>query len=78
MDSHTAVFLPDMRYFIRQSLFERWVIVQAANERFGWSGLRWVPIGGQVQVCNFDSAHDADQYARRHGLTPVEETAAMA
>jgi hypothetical protein len=60
------------RYFLKQDPFQfhRWIIVSQLNEKFAWSGSRWVQIGGDVQICNFESAEAAHSYAKEAGLQP--------
>jgi hypothetical protein len=58
-----------------RSLFDRWIIVPAAQEReagLAWSGSRWMPIGGPVQVCNFGTHSQAAGYATSLGFEVVE------
>jgi hypothetical protein len=58
-----------------RSLFDRWIIVPVAPEPeagLAWSGSRWVPIGGPVQVCNFDTDSQAAGYATNLGFEVVE------
>lgn len=50
-----------------QSIFDRWILVDP-DKRLGWSGSRWVPIFGDVQVSNFDTRDDARDYAVRQGF----------
>lgn len=53
-------------------LFGRWLIVPAQEpDGFAWSGSRWVPIGGAVQVCNFDTESQAAGYATSMGFEIV-------
>ena len=56
------------RVKLRQDLFNRWIITPADAGGFAWSGSRWVPIGGSVQVCNFDTETQADSYATGAGF----------
>ena len=57
-----------------QSLFDRWIIVPepASAAHFAWSGSRWVPIGGRIQVCNFDTESAAAGYATSLGFEVIE------
>lgn len=56
-----------------RNLSERWIIVAAheALPDLAWSGGRWVPIGGPVQICNFASRGDAETYAESAGFEVV-------
>ena len=56
----------------QEPFFRRWIITQYENEECAWSGSRWVPIGGCVQICNFDSRAQADSYATGAGLCVIE------
>jgi hypothetical protein len=58
------------RVKLARDLFDRWIIVPAheALPDLAWSGSRWVPIGGPVQICNFVSRGDAETYAESAGL----------
>jgi hypothetical protein len=53
-----------------RDLSERWIIVPAhdALPDLAWSGSRWVPIDGPVQICNFVSRGDAETYAESAGF----------
>lgn len=54
-------------------LFDRWIIVpEFGRNDFAWSGSRWVPIGGPVQVCNFDTRSAAEGYATSLGFEVVD------
>jgi hypothetical protein len=48
----------------------RWYIVRVEDGLgwgwTAWSGSRWVPLGGDVQVCNFATKDEAAQYAAEH------------
>jgi hypothetical protein len=59
------------RYILGNGLFGRWILLQQTNQKLAWSGSRWVPIGGDVQLCNFDSAEAAHFYASEVGLEPA-------
>lgn len=61
------------RYVLGMNPFQRWIIVQQSDKRFAWSGSRWVPILGDVQICNFDSAQAAHFYAQEVGLQAAVE-----
>lgn len=52
----------------RWGMSERWIIVSAIDESMGWSGSQWVPLGGDVQICNFGSIPEAVIYAETHDL----------
>jgi hypothetical protein len=56
-----------------RNLSERWIIVAAheALADLAWSGARWVPIGGPVQICNFASRGDAEAGAESAGFEVV-------
>lgn len=40
-----------------------WYILHPTDDTLAWSGSRWVPLGGDVQVCNFLSKEAARTYA---------------
>jgi len=61
----------------QEPYFKRWIIVPADEmdpPRLAWSGSRWVPIGGSVQVCNFDERSHAESYATGAGFDVEYET----
>jgi hypothetical protein len=61
----------------REPFFRRWIIVPADEldrPRLGWSGSRWVPIGGPVQISNFDERSHAESYAASAGFEVENET----
>lgn len=65
------------RVFLRRNAFDRWIIVDAANENLAWSGSRFVPItkdgfpASDVQVSNLDTREAAAEYAASFGLEIV-------
>jgi len=62
-----------MKVKLHRDLFDRWIIVPAEYPGvLGWNGSRWVPSGGPVQVCNFDTREQARDYAREYGFTLPE------
>jgi hypothetical protein len=54
---------------LRQNAFDRWIIVDAANENMAWSGSRFVPMtdegfpASDVQVSNLDTREEAAECA---------------
>lgn len=50
----------------------RVIIAHPTRPFLAWSGSRWVPIFGSVQICNFDSEADARAY-----LSAAEEDDAL-
>lgn len=64
-------------------MFDRWIIVPhlcKAPGDWAWSGSRWVPIDGSVQVCNFSTKDEARDYCREYGFElarPWEEITAQ-
>jgi hypothetical protein len=66
-----------MRVTLQQDLFDRWIIVAVTDRGeivegltgLAWSGSRWVPIGGNVQISNFDTRSEAENYAKGYGFT---------
>jgi hypothetical protein len=58
------------RVKLARDLSEHWIIVAAheALSDLAWSGSRWVPIGGPVQICTFVSRGDAETYAESAGF----------
>jgi hypothetical protein len=62
------------RYRIRQGLFGRWYIVHPYLDDAAWSGSRWVSVSeqgvptGGVQVCNFNTAEQAQEYANANHI----------
>lgn len=61
---------PTKDYVLRQWAFGSFIIGNAINERYAWSGSRWVAadLSDGVQVCNFDTEREADGYAAAAGL----------
>jgi hypothetical protein len=53
-------------YILTTHRWGHWIIVQPDNPRMAWSGSRWVPIDGDVQICNFESVGLAIEYAQRY------------
>jgi hypothetical protein len=55
------------RVIVHLGAVGRWIIVPACDGSLAWSGTRWVRhdrgCGQSVQVCNFDTANDAVEYA---------------
>jgi ribosomal protein L37E len=59
--------------FLCQNGFGRWVIINASDPGFAWSGSRWIPQvhgmpSGGVQISNFDTKEDAFLGAEEAGL----------
>lgn len=52
-----------MKYRLVAGLFDRWIIRHPWDDNLAWSGMRWVPIKGDVQICNFGSEQEARKYA---------------
>jgi hypothetical protein len=61
----------DLSQYVVRCQNDRWIVVLFSNEGYGWSGFRWVPIGGSVGIYNFDSENAAHAYAMQVGLTPA-------
>lgn len=59
------------RYVLGVNQFMRWIIVQRLDQKLAWSGSRWVPILGDIQICNFESPEEAHAYAKEAGLAPA-------
>jgi len=65
---------------LRQNAFDRWIIVDAANQNMAWSGSRFVPItedgfpASDVQVSNLDTRDSAAEYAVSFGFEVVAPT----
>jgi len=55
--------LRETEVFFRKWLFDRFIIVNA--DGLAWSGSCWVPKGGDVQICNFDTEQEARDYWER-------------
>jgi len=51
----------------------RWWIAKATHPMLGWSGSRWVPFGGGVQVANFGSRAAAISEGMRLGFEHAPE-----
>jgi hypothetical protein len=68
------------RVRLRQNAFDRWIIVDAANENMAWSGSRFVPIADEgfpasdVQVSNLDTRDSAAEYAVSFAFEVVAPT----
>jgi hypothetical protein len=66
------------RVRLRQNAFDRWIVVDAADESKAWSGSRFVPItdegfpASDVQVSNLDTQEEAAEYARSFGFDVVD------
>jgi hypothetical protein len=63
---------------IQKNLFGRWVVVNAVDPQFAWSGSYWVPHlhgipTGGVQVSNFDSSAEACVYAEQKFGFQIDE-----
>ncbi len=56
------------RATIVQGLFDRYEIAKHDEPNMRWSGSRWVPASGDVQVCNLDTEELARTYAASYGL----------
>jgi hypothetical protein len=59
--------------FIRQNLFQRWIVVTAENidGELAWSGSQWVSFDGDVQISNLDTWEEAAAYAESFGFTVI-------
>lgn len=63
---------------LRQNAFDRWIIVDAADESKAWSGSGFVPItmegfpASDVQVSNLDTREEAAAYAAMFGFTVID------
>jgi hypothetical protein len=56
---------------LERGLFDRWIIVPVlcpVPGKWAWSGSRWVPLDGPVQICNFDTEAQAAGYATGAGF----------
>lgn len=66
-----------MKYRLKETIFDRWIIQHPEQDRLGYTGLAWSEIDdagiavGRHQVSNFATKEEAVQYAKRHGF---EET----
>jgi hypothetical protein len=66
------------RVRLRQTAFDRWIVVDAADESKAWSGSRFVPITEQgfpasaVQVSNLDTREEAAAYAATFGFQVID------
>jgi hypothetical protein len=66
---------------LRQNAFDRWIVVDSANELTAWSGSRFVPItdegfpASDEQVSNLDTREDAAEYAASFGFTVINVVA---
>lgn len=56
--------MSDDAYRITTGIMLRWIIQHPQDDHLAWSGMRWVPMNGTVQICNFASEEDARQYAK--------------
>jgi len=54
--------------------FNRWAVLKADDLSLAWSGSRWVPIFGNVQVSNFSTAADAKDYAKEFSFEVIDES----
>lgn len=61
-----------MKCKLVQCVFKRWLVVHPEDETLAWSGSRWVPIFGPVQVSNFDTKSAAAGYATSLGFEVVQ------
>jgi hypothetical protein len=63
---------------LRQNAFDRWIVVDAADESKAWSGSRFVPItedgfpASNVHVSNPDTREEAAEYAATFGFIVVD------
>jgi hypothetical protein len=62
------------RYLLGRNRLQQWILVWEHDKHFAWSGSRWVPIIGDVQICNFESPEAAHFYAIEIGLEPGNVT----
>ena len=66
------------RVRLRLNAFDRWIVVDAADESKAWSGSRFVPItpegfpASDVQVSNLGTREDAAEYAANFGFNVVD------
>ena len=66
------------RVRLRQNAFDRWIMVDVADESKAWSGSRFVPItqdgfpATDVQVSKLDTREDAAEYAASFGFEVVD------
>lgn len=66
------------RVRLKQNAFNRWIVVDAANEQMAWSGSRFVPItldglpASDVQVSNLGTREEAATYAVTFGFEIVD------
>jgi hypothetical protein len=66
------------RVRLRQNAFDRWIVVDAADESKAWSGSRFVPItpegfpASDVQISNLDTREDAAEYAASFGFKVID------
>jgi hypothetical protein len=49
-------------------LFGRYRLHNAVYPHFAWTGMRWAPLDGDFQLCNFGTIKEAADYAATHGL----------
>lgn len=57
-----------------KNIFGHWIVLHPTNDNLAWSGMQWVPIdenklGMDVQVSNFDTLTEAQEYAIKFGFT---------
>lgn len=76
LNIHQAFAVQHHRVRFMRFLFDRWIIVPAsapiALPGFAWSGSRFVPIDGPIQICNFESESAARGYATSLGFEIAE------
>jgi hypothetical protein len=62
-----------LAFIAMRNLFGRWTVTCAEDPDLGWSGRRWVPFDGYVQISNFPTREDAIAYGKKAGLVLCEE-----
>jgi uncharacterized protein YuzE len=65
-----------VNYKMRKDIFDRWIIIHADNPNIGWSGSRWVYVGGATQLANFDNEEEGRAYALKMGLKRADAVGA--
>lgn len=63
---------------IKLGMFDRWYIFHPSEDSFAWTGSRWAmtvdgfPAGG-VQICNFATLEEAEEYVQCWGQVNTGE-----
>jgi hypothetical protein len=60
--------MTNRQFALRKNPFGRWIVVNAEYPWLAWSGSRWVPLGGNVQISNFEWRTEAVRYASEFGF----------